>query len=158
MHDIGKPLNYRLLARLDLSDPYGCWPWVGARDSSGYGVIRISKEVLERTHRIAYRLAYGDIPTGFYVCHHCDNRPCSRPTHLFVGTAHENSLDAASKGRMPGNGNRFGENHGMAKLTEENVFAIRGSVVPTKDLAKVYGIHSATVRSIRRGHSWRHLL
>jgi hypothetical protein len=35
------------------------------------------------------------------VLHKCDNPPCTRPDHLFLGTDLENQRDAISKGRRP---------------------------------------------------------
>ena len=33
------------------------------------------------------------------ICHHCDNRICVRPKHLFLGTAKDNAQDREKKGR-----------------------------------------------------------
>lgn len=48
------------------------------------------------------------------VCHHCENRRCVRPGHLFLGTALDNTRDMFAKGRA--NKTR-GEGTGRAKLT-----------------------------------------
>jgi len=48
-------------------------------------------------HRVAWELEYGPIPEGLYVCHECDNPPCGRPAHLFLGSAADNAKDAARK-------------------------------------------------------------
>lgn len=51
-------------------------------------------------HRAAYIEAYGEIPDGKLVCHHCDTPRCIEPTHLFVGTHADNMHDMIRKGRQ----------------------------------------------------------
>lgn len=75
-----------------------CWIWTRAKARFGYGVSRIDGRI-HSTHRVSWAMAYGDIPAGLNVLHHCDNPPCVRPDHLFVGTQRDNSLDMWSKGR-----------------------------------------------------------
>ena len=50
-------------------------------------------------HRWAWMLVHGSIPDGLHVLHRCDNPPCFRPSHLFLGTDADNARDMASKGR-----------------------------------------------------------
>jgi hypothetical protein len=33
------------------------------------------------------------------VCHHCDNRKCFNPDHLFIGTQKDNQVDSVRKKR-----------------------------------------------------------
>ena len=54
---------------------------------------------MRKAHRVAFELANGPIPDGVMVCHHCDNPPCVRPDHLFLGTNSENQRDSVQKGR-----------------------------------------------------------
>src|SRR5947207_2857101 len=70
-----------------------CWEWSKHRSEDGYGMFRYQGKGVERTHRISWELTYGPIPYGLMVCHHCDNPPCIRPDHLFLGTALTNRHD-----------------------------------------------------------------
>jgi hypothetical protein len=76
----------------------GCWVFGGARDRKGYGRIGF-RGTNWHAARVAWTLTYGEIPPRTMVLHHCDNPPCIRPEHLFLGTAQDNSDDAWQKGR-----------------------------------------------------------
>ena len=79
-----------------------CWLWT-ASTTHGYGQIATfqnGKRKIIQAHRIAWAIFNrADIPFGMFVCHHCDNPTCVNPTHLFIGTAQDNTDDMMRKGR-----------------------------------------------------------
>lgn len=82
-----------------------CWIWKGARNKAEYGLIGIRGITGGRlrsslAHRVSYLLHVGDIPDGLWVLHRCDNPPCIRGKHLFLGTHQDNMRDAIAKGRF----------------------------------------------------------
>lgn len=84
-----------------------CWVWtaakVGGDMSMGHGVMRLQDPVRNAlVHRVSWELHYGPIPDGFCVLHRCDNPPCVRPDHLFLGTKADNTADMMRKGRKRG--------------------------------------------------------
>src|SRR5580704_8040718 len=97
----GDPLAARRLVRGSLAErlaaylvPEGnCLVWTGGHTLGGYGVINRGRRGagMASTHRLAWELAYGPVPDGMNVLHHCDNPPCCEPTHLFLGTGQDNS-------------------------------------------------------------------
>lgn len=75
----------------------GCWEWMGTRDPSGYGLTYFGAAL--KAYRVAWELTHGPIPAGLHVCHACDNPPCCRPDHLWLGTHRDNMDDMVAKGR-----------------------------------------------------------
>lgn len=74
---------------------HGCWAWTGTKDPKGYG--RWGRKIASRH---SWELANGSIPEGMWVLHHCDNKPCVNPRHLYLGTVVENTRDAMARDRV----------------------------------------------------------
>lgn len=75
---------HRFWDRVDQTiDP--CWPWTGAINESGYGIVRVRSKTM-RAHRVAFILAGGTIPKGHQIDHvraaGCTRRDCCNPAHL----------------------------------------------------------------------------
>lgn len=101
-----RDLETRLWLRLRRREPNECWPWLGAKCSSGHGTINGGRENPKTllTHRVAYELLVGPIPPGFVLDHFRMNpgprrAPCSRaccnPAHLEPVSSGENARRAA---------------------------------------------------------------
>ena len=127
-----------------------CWEWTGAvnKRNKGYGRLDINGKQV-RAHRLSYEIHYGPIPKGMEVCHICDNPPCVRPSHLFIGTHKDNMIDAGAKGSL--------SHHTPIKLTETQVRAILKDTRILKEIAKDYSVTPSLVSKIKRGVVWKHV-
>lgn len=80
-----------------------CWVWTAALHRRGYGWFRFNGTPT-LAHRVSWELTNGPIPDGLQVLHKCDNKPCERPDHFFLGTDADNMADKTAKGRGKTNG------------------------------------------------------
>jgi HNH endonuclease len=76
----------------------GCWLWTACLTPCGYGMFETRRRT-RLAHRWSYAAAYGPIPDGLYVLHHCDTPECVRPNHLYLGTQTDNMADMKRRGR-----------------------------------------------------------
>lgn len=136
-----------------------CWEWFD-NDQNTYGAMSIDGKCV-RAHRASWLLHRGEIPPGMFVCHHCDNRACCNPDHLFLGTSNDNIQDALGKGRMKRPPLHCGESQHDAKLTAGDVVAMRrafrSKVKTARQLKETYCISLGQVYSVVKGRSWKHV-
>ena len=135
-----------------------CWVWESAIfKQTGYGAFSINNKPYN-AHRVSWELTNGIIPTGSYILHHCDNRRCVNPSHLFIGTQKQNIEDCRQKGRL-GNKSRPGEINGSARLTANDVAFIKLQLLHyqhgmSRKLARQFGISDTAIHSIKSGKTW----
>jgi hypothetical protein len=128
----------------------GCYLWIAAAGKR-YGHFGLHGKVVD-AHRASYELYVSKIPEGKCVLHSCDVPLCVNPAHLFLGTQTENLDDMTKKGRR--SCGRL-DGHGSAKLTIDQVMAIRADNRKHAEIAKEYGIGQSTVGSIKTGVTWK---
>jgi|SRR5215475_10500522 len=147
--------------RITVDSRTGCHLWMKYRTPLGYGQTRIGGRagcnIL--AHRLAWIRKYGSIPKGMGVLHRCDNPSCVNVEHLFIGTPADNMADMSAKGRWGIRNLPRGKNHprGMAKLTEQQVLAIRSDKRVQSVIAAEYGITQSNVSRIKTRDGWSYL-
>lgn len=160
-HGVGQPPTQPILVPAEMrfwvkvQRGPDCWEWLGHRDrGTGYGDFRVGDKHV-KAHRFSYQTSYGQIPKGLFVLHRCDNPPCVRPSHLYLGTTLDNTRDMFARGRAS---LRHGEHNGKARLTWIAVRRIRrvysGKYGELTDLARYYGVDACTIGDIVAGRTW----
>lgn len=144
----------------------GCWEWTGTKDQDGYGRAIVDTQFgrMTRAHRAAIALN-GIDPTGYIVCHTCDNPSCVNPAHLWIGTVADNNADKKRKGR---DHQPKGIKNPQSKFTEADIIHIRkvakkgclggrSGAGNIKELADHYGVHEQSILNIVNRYTWKHL-
>jgi len=124
---------------VDIQDKESCWEWKRTNSGRGYGIFKMGSKY-HPSHRVAYTLIYGDVPDDLLICHHCDNKLCCNPLHLFKGTVKDNAIDMVNKGRWNGGRDK--------KITEKNREDIKRLIelgTPIAEIAKLHNINRATI-------------
>lgn len=151
----------RFWSKVDKNADNGCWEWTGCI-RNGYGRISINDKMYQ-AHRVSWEIVNGEIPEGLFICHHCDNRKCIKPSHLFLGTNSDNMQDMIKKGR--GNFNhpniKIGEKNGASKLKNHEVRAIKhlaqSKIASINSLRKLYNISYNTIHCLLNEKTWKHI-
>lgn len=156
----GMTLVERLAFYSSPPDHNGCRLWTGSFNGRGYGQLSCNGRP-EKAHRLSLELKLGrPLRPGMYALHNCpggDNRACIEPDHLWEGTQHDNIQDAIRKGTNSYPPQLKGVDHGMAQLTEKQVYAIRASRKTQTELALKYGVTQPHISLILRRQAWDHL-
>lgn len=133
-----------------------CWEWNGSIRGGGYGQIGIAGGSSLTASRASWIIHFGKIPEGMWVLHQCDNRKCTNPKHLFLGTCKDNIHDMIKKGRkitipkgtLPWNTQI---NHEIASEIRKMTL----NKVKHSDICKKYNVSLNIVRDISRGKTWK---
>lgn len=143
---------------------------MGCRDATGtfhinrggYAVTTIAGD--KRLHTVTRLVLAHSLgrPLGraMQACHTCDNPPCVELSHLWEGTAADNSRDRDAKGR----GAR-GVSNGRSRLDPGKVQSIRARYVPGNNqhesniaaLAAEFGVKPQAIRDVVHRRTWAHV-
>jgi transposase-like protein len=160
-----QPIEPRFWKFVEKTDT--CWIWTGAKDSSGYGYICCNGKNTKAA-QVSWQIHIGPLPKGLWILHKCDNPPCVKPDHLFLGTSKDNVQDMVNKGRNRSlidlnEPARFarGERHGHAKLTDTLVREMRAlranNHLTYASIAKKYGVSFTTAYQAVNKQNWKHI-
>lgn len=145
----------RLMNFIDKAPGFGpngdCWRFTGCIQRSGYGTFSNDDGKPYQAHRFMHEMVHGRLPDGIFACHHCDNRSCVNPAHLFAGTHQDNMDDRNAKGRQS-------RTRKWAKITDDQARTIKfNDGRKHEDIAADYGISRTTVSFIKSGKRWSHI-
>lgn len=130
----------------------GCWLWMGAKDSGGYGICTINGKNYS-AHKLSWQWTNNKpVPAGQVLLHTCDTPNCVNPKHLTPDTQINNVLDRVKKNRSA-----KGKNNGRAKLKEKDVKKIRKlrqKGFTEGQIAKMFDIGRSTVSNILKQRTW----
>jgi hypothetical protein len=92
----GAGLPPEIVSKIMPNTVTGCWEWIGARDSRGYGNVKVAGRV-RKAHRVVYELVRQPVPLGLECDHRCRVPWCVNPEHVEVVTHAENVRRGAAR-------------------------------------------------------------
>ena len=97
---MSNPHRVSLFSNIKLDVETGCWNWTGSVwKSTGYGRLSFLGRQ-HGAHRVSAHVYLGyDLASPLRILHHCDNKRCFNPKHLYIGTLVDNARDCVGRGR-----------------------------------------------------------
>jgi hypothetical protein len=142
----------RFWIKAAVGTPHECWEWKACL-LGGYGRFRWRGASM-LANRVAWELTNGPIPQGMFVCHRCDNPRCVNPNHLFLGTPKQNFDDMVEKRREKiREARKRGHLSHAAKLSLNQMLAIKADTRSQRAIARHYGVGKTTVFHIKNGNT-----
>lgn len=141
----------------------GCWDWKGPINKGGYTIMTCRKQNgAETGHRASWLIHKGEIPKFKHICHSCDNRRCTNPDHLWIGTNKQNNDDKIKKGREAKNTppHKIGSENGASKLKEDQVKEIKELLkkgLTMVEIGRQYNVSKTTILRIKNKTHWKHI-
>jgi len=135
----------------------GCWDWKGKLHRTKYAIMKYEHKQIG-AHRISWVIHKGPLEMNDCVLHHCDNKKCTYPEHLYIGSMKDNAIDRERRKR------RLilrGENHPNSVLNDNKVKEIKHMLqdgISTFQISKIYKCGSGTIDAIKRNWTWKHVI
>lgn len=126
--------------------------------SSGHKIVQLYKDGKQKgflVHRLVLTAFKGECPAGMECCHNDGNPENNVVGNLRWDTSTSNNADKTRHGTQ-----NTGEKHGLAKLTEEQVRAIKLRLKAKESQGSIalnFGVHQVHISKIKRGLVWSHL-
>lgn len=118
----------------------------------GVSLFRAGKPYRKLVHRLVLESFVSHAPAGQQCCHNDGDPQNNRLSNLRWDTATANHADRAAHGTLC-----RGERSGLAKLTEQQVRAIKSRLhngAKCRTLAAEYGVSPSTISMIKSGKNW----
>ena len=142
----------RFMEKVEIQDN-GCWIWTGHKGQNGYGRFGFHGKVYE-CHRLILEEKLGrPVHKKLDTRHLCGVNECCSPDHLVESTRKENMADKLIHGT-----HICGEKSWNAKLTDNDIRAIRQDFRPASEIGKTYGVSAQNILRIKRHAMWKHIL
>ena len=122
---------------------------------TGYFMVNLvkgHKSHMRYVHRLVAEAFIGPIPKGMCVLHGPNGCQDNRASELRIGTHKQNSADMFRDGTA-----RRGAEVPTAKLTEDDIPAIRADTRSSSAIAADYGVSRSNIDFIKRRVTWKHV-